>query len=90
MSNRVLIVDDDPSFNKMLTTFLIKNGFNIISAFSSRSALDALNKGQFDLVLTDFKLPDMDGLSLITKIKTQKSKLPIILMTSYQDIRTAV
>ncbi|MEM6816810.1 MAG: sigma-54 dependent transcriptional regulator [Bacteroidota bacterium] len=90
MSNRVLIVDDDPSFNKMLTAFLIRNGFNIISAFSSRSALDALNKGQFDLVLTDFKLPDMDGLSLITKIKTQKSKLPIILMTSYQDIRTAV
>lgn len=88
--SKVLVVDDDPSFNKMLTVFLNRNQFEAISVHSSKSALEALKKHVFDLVLADFKLPDLNGLKLIECIKAEKSHLPVILMTNYRDIRTAV
>lgn len=88
--SKILVVDDDPSFNKMLTLFLNRNEFEAIPVHSSRSALEALNQHTFDLVLTDFKLPDLNGLELIEHIKEGKAQLPIILMTNYRDIRTAV
>ncbi len=87
---KILVVDDDPSFNKMLTVFLNRNQFEVISVHSSKSALEALKKNIFDLVLTDFKLPDLNGLRLIERIKAESSRLPVILMTNYKDIRTAV
>lgn len=87
---KILIVDDDPSFNSMLTAFLRRKDFDVSSVHSSTSALSSLRSGTFDLVLTDFKLPDMDGLELIRKIKRDNASLPVILITNYSDIRTAV
>ncbi|MEO9869828.1 sigma-54-dependent transcriptional regulator [Ekhidna sp.] len=87
---KILVVDDDPSFNKMLITFLIRNSFETTAAHSSQSALRALDNNSFDLVLTDYKLPDFNGLELIEKIKKKEPNLPVILMTTYSDVRTAV
>jgi two-component system response regulator HydG len=86
----ILVVDDDPTFNKMLSTFLMRNNYAVENVFSSKSALEELKNSHFDIVLTDFKLPDLDGLELIEAIKKQHPQLPIILMTTYRDIRTAV
>lgn len=89
-AKRILIIDDDPAFNAMLTGFLKRNDYATESAHSAKSAVTALGTHTFDLVLTDFKLPDMDGLELIRKIKADTPTLPVILITNYADIRTAV
>lgn len=86
----ILIVDDDPSFNSRLTSFLTRNNYKVSSVHSSGSALEALNKEKYDLVLTDFKLPGLNGLQLIQKAKQQLPELPFILITNYSDIRVAV
>jgi two-component system response regulator HydG len=87
---KLLIVDDDPSFNEMLSNYLLRNDFMVESAHSGQSALELLKNHKFDLVLTDFKLPKMNGLELIEIIKKEKAQIPVILITNYADIRTAV
>jgi two-component system response regulator HydG len=89
-SKKLLIVDDDPSFNEMLCNYLLRNHYEVESAHSAHSALELLKKHKFDLVLTDFRLPKMNGLELIEIIKKDQSQTPVILITNYADIRTAV
>jgi two-component system response regulator HydG len=90
MRQKILIVDDDPYFNKMLSAFLKRNDFEVTSVFTSMSALEYLTKESPHLILTDFILPDMDGLDLIKKVKEKRPDQLFILMTNYSDIRTAV
>lgn len=87
---KILVVDDDPAFNKMLSTFLQRNDFDVSSVHSSKSALDQIGNHNYHLILTDYKLPDLNGLELIDAIKIKSPETPIILMTNYSDIRTAV
>ncbi|RJE71533.1 sigma-54 dependent transcriptional regulator [Reichenbachiella sp. MSK19-1] len=87
---KILVVDDDPSFNEMLSSYLRRQDHEIEQAFSSQSALAAFKTKSIDLILTDFKLPDMDGLELIRIIKDEKPDMPVILITNYSDVRTAV
>lgn len=87
---KLLVIDDDPSFNKMLTGFLLRNNYQVESAHSPQSALGLLKDHVFNLVLTDFKLPGMDGIELMQEIKRIYPGTPVILITNYSDIRTAV
>ena len=86
----VLIVDDDPTFCLMLKAFLENNGFTVKEVFSAGSGLKALSQASFDMVLTDFRLPDKDGIQLLNEIRKEWPGLPVILMTRYAEIRTAV
>ena len=90
MSLKILVVDDDPYFNKMLSAFLKKNNFDVTSVLTANSAMEYLKSEKTHLILTDFLLPDMDGLDLIKKIKEKHQDQLFILMTNYSDIRTAV
>jgi two-component system, NtrC family, response regulator HydG len=87
---KILIVDDDPAFNKMLTNFLQRQDFSVDAVHTSTNALLLLKEKIYDLVITDYKLPDFDGIELIKKIKASYPSTPIILITNYSDIRTAV
>lgn len=89
MSN-ILLVDDDATFCVMLRTFLEKKGFKVKVAFSFNEGLKALKDYVFDIVLTDIRLPDNDGLELLTQVKAKQPQTPVILMTGYGDIRSAV
>jgi two-component system response regulator HydG len=86
----VLIVDDDPAFNKMLGSYLERKNYSVQAAHSADSAIKLLDQKKPDLVLTDFKLPGTNGLELISIIKERSPGLPVILITNYSDIRTAV
>jgi two-component system, NtrC family, response regulator HydG len=90
MSYKILVVDDDPYFNKMLSAFLERNNFDVTSVLTADSAAEYLKSETTDLILTDYILPDMDGLDLIKKIKENHQDQTFILMTNYSDIRTAV
>lgn len=86
----VLVVDDDPTFCLMLKALLENNGFTVKEVFNAESGLKALGQAAFDLVLTDFRLPDKDGIQLLNEIRKSWPGLPVILMTRYAEIRTAV
>lgn len=87
---KILLVDDDTTFCLMLKTWLIKKGFQAEEAYSAESALKKLKTGDFDVVLTDLRLPDKDGIFLLKNIKRLYSDIQVILMTGYADIYTAV
>jgi two-component system response regulator HydG len=87
--SKILIVDDDPFFNKTLSNYLRRFDYSIETSSSSENALEVLKTETFDLVITDYRLPKMNGLELIEKIKTHWNT-PVILITNYSDIRTAV
>lgn len=90
MQYSILVVDDDPHFNKMISRFLERNGYAVDSVLSSKSALESIKNNTPDLLLTDFKLPDLNGLELMEMIKAKNPDQTMILMTNYSDIRTAV
>lgn len=87
---KILLVDDDTTFCLMLKTWLIKKGFAVEDAFSAESALKRLQSESFDVVLTDLRLPDKDGIFLLKSIKKCYAGTQVILMTGYADIHTAV
>jgi two-component system response regulator HydG len=87
---RILVIDDDPTFCTMLKTFLTNKGFSVKEAFSAAESLKAIRLEQFDIALSDFRLPDKDGLELLKDIRQLKPKLPVIIMTRYADIRVAI
>lgn len=87
---KVLIIDDDPAFCLMLKTFLTKNDFDAERVLSARESLKTLKEDTFDIVLTDFRLPEKDGIELLKEIKQINPYIPVILMTGYGDIKTAV
>lgn len=87
---RILIVDDDPTFSLMLKSYLSNKGFEISEVYTAWKALKLVKDEKFDVILTDFRLPDFDGLELIGEIQKVEPEIPIILMTRYGDIRSVV
>ncbi len=87
---KILIIEDDVSFCLMMKTFLSKKGFQVFNAFSFKEAAVLLNTETVDLVLTDVRLPDSDGIEILKFIKNINPAIQVILMTGYTDIKTAV
>ena len=86
----ILIVEDDITFSLMLTTWLGKKGFVVRSSSSVSDAKRRLGEEAFDLVISDLRLPDCDGIDLLKWLKSTHPSLPLIMMTSYAEIQTAV
>ena len=86
----ILIVEDDITFSLMLTTWLGKKGFVVRSSSSVSDAKRRLGEEVFDLVISDLRLPDSGGIDLLKWLKSTHPSLPLIMMTSYAEIQTAV
>lgn len=86
----ILIVEDDITFSLMLTTWLGKKGFVVRSSSSVSDAKRRLGEEAFDLVISDLRLPDSDRIDLLKWLKNTHPSLPLIMMTSYAEIQTAV
>lgn len=89
-NENILIVDDDPKANQLLTRFLEIEGYTVSSAKDGRVALETFNDGKFDLVLTDMKMPHMDGIELLKHIKNQDPNVIGVVVTGFASIDTAV
>ncbi|GGF19538.1 sigma-54-dependent transcriptional regulator [Flavobacterium limi] len=87
---KILLIEDDISFCKLLERFLVKKAFDVTIAFSAEEARSYIKKESFDLILTDLRLPDADGIVLMSEFKTAYPQIPVILMTGYSDVNTAV
>lgn len=87
---RILIVEDDASFATMLKGFLVKNNFECDNASNGMMALRKLNEKSFDIILSDLKMPDLDGLDLLKEIKKKDHDCSVIIMTNYAHIKSAV
>ncbi len=91
MKQKILIVEDDLSFGTMLQSWMGKNGYDAVLTLSVEQAKKAMEKKTaFQLVLTDLRLPDGDGIMLFSWIKEQKIVPPVIIMTSYGEVQSAV
>lgn len=80
---RILVVDDDRRMAKTLADIFRTGGYDTEAANSGREALDKVQKGHFDCVLTDIKMPDINGVELCRAIKATRPDLPVVLMTAY-------
>ena len=87
---RLLIVDDDLDICLLLKKFLTKHKFEVETRHNAKEALDVLKKEKFDLVLTDFRLPDDTGVNLLQKIKVINPAIAVIIITGYSDVKIAV
>lgn len=87
---KILIIDDDKDLCFVLKRFLSKHGFEVIEATSGKAALEILESVEPDLILCDFRLEDMSGSSILKKIKEKNPSVPVIIITGYSNIKTAV
>jgi len=88
---KILVVDDEASIREMLQKGLSQMGkFNVETAQNGAEAIEKIEKEIYDLVLTDLKMPEMDGLELLKNIKGTRPEVMVILMTAYGSIETAV
>lgn len=90
MPYSILIVEDDLTFATMLKTWLGKKGFLVDTAGNSARARKQLDAQPYNLVLSDLRLPDQDGISLLAWMKEHGHQIPLIIMTGYADIQSAV
>ena len=90
MSKKILIVDDDVAFGVMLRTWFQKRGWEVSLASSLDGALHEQGLAQYDLILSDLRLPDGDGIMFLTELREKKIMTPFIIMTGYADVQTAV
>ena len=90
MTPSILIIEDDLTFATMLKTWLGKKGFEVDTAGSSSRAKKQLSARSYDLILSDLRLPDQDGIHLLAWLRSQSCTTPFIIMTSYAEIQTAV
>ncbi len=87
---KILIIDDDNYICDLLVNYLKNNGYEAVGTLSGSTGMKLFGKDNFDLVLCDFRLPDSDGLKMLGKLKSMKPSIPVIIMTAYADIKTAV
>ena len=86
----ILIVEDDLTFSTMLKTWLGKKGFDVETAGTCAKARKLITSEEFSLILSDLRLPDQDGMQLLTWMRELDINTPFIMMTSYGEIQNAV
>lgn len=86
----ILIVDDEKNYPLILSAVLQEEGFETLTANSGKQALEIIENSDVDLVITDMKMPSMDGIELLERIKEKDPEIPVIMMTAYATVEKAV
>jgi len=90
MKSKILIVDDDPAQRKMLHTVLGEESYDVCEAQDGLAAVASVEEAFFDLILLDIRMPRMDGIEALGRIRQLSPGIPVILMTAYASLDTAV
>ncbi|MBP7033698.1 MAG: sigma-54-dependent Fis family transcriptional regulator, partial [Syntrophobacterales bacterium] len=86
----ILVVDDDPYMRTSLTDCLVSCGYCVETAVDGVDALSRFRKGAFEMVITDIRMPRMGGLDLLKELKGRAPEIPVIVITAYGTVNTAV
>src|ERR1700678_1717304 len=86
----ILIVEDEPKMRRLLELNLAEDGMTTLSAGDAEAGLKLLRENSVNLVVTDLKLPGMSGLDFLHAIKRQHAALPVVVMTAFGTVETAV
>lgn len=89
-SHKALVIDDEPVVCQSLRKILTKQSFNVEEAFSSESAETKLQNKEYDLIFVDLKMPGKDGMEMLLSIKAKYPNTPVIMITGYASIETAI
>jgi CheY-like chemotaxis protein len=87
---RILVIDDEEILHVSLRRTLGRQGHHVDAVLSGPEGLQLLQNNEYDLVITDLMMPDMDGIELLECMETQNIKVPVLMITGYPSIRTAV
>jgi DNA-binding response OmpR family regulator len=87
---RILVVEDDEEMNEMLECTLQSQGYNVSTAYNGQQAIDRCKQEAFDLIITDVRLPGMDGVEMLGKIKKIQPRLKSIVITGYASEDTPI
>ena len=90
MKPRLLVLDDEQHMVDILAMVLRREGYEVVTHISSQAALAALESEPFDLLITDLKMPDVDGLGVLKHARTACPELPVILITAHATVDTAI
>ncbi|HLG03431.1 MAG TPA: sigma-54 dependent transcriptional regulator [Bacteroidia bacterium] len=88
--HKVLVIDDDMDICNLLERFLSKNGFAVKTAYSATTALPLIKEDTFDVVLSDFRLGNVDGKEILKMVKEKDPTTQVIIITGYSDVKIAV
>jgi excisionase family DNA binding protein len=87
---KILVVDDEEPVRNLISRALIEAKYDVDTATDGPSALDRLRAADYDLLITDLKMPGMDGLSVIREVRRQQADLPIIIITGFSSEASAI
>jgi len=90
MEDRILIVDDEELICRLLAQKLTSEGYSCVTAYNGREALSRFYKGTFSLIISDIKMPEMDGIELLKRVRSLNPKMMVIMVTAYPEIDLAV
>lgn len=88
MVKKILVVDDEANIREIISEFLQTLGYEVVEAEDGNQAIKECGRKEFDLVITDIRMPNMNGLDLLKNLKKVIPDLPIILMTGYQPSKS--
>ena len=87
---KILIAEDDSELRQLFSHVLIKNGYSVTGVCNGKEALDALEKGYYDLIISDIMMPEMDGYELVSSLRTAGYSIPVMMITAkdaFDDMR---
>ena len=87
---KILIAEDDSELRQLFSHVLIKNGYSVTGVCNGKEALDALDKGYYDMIISDIMMPEMDGYELVSSLRTAGYSIPVMMITAkdaFDDMR---
>src|SRR5688572_25023010 len=87
---RLMIIDDEPNVARVLSTFFTREGWRVQTHNSPSQALEAMAESDVDVVVTDLRMPEMSGTELLSAMRQQGYRAPLLVVTAYGTIDSAV
>lgn len=88
--NRILVVDDEDALRTVLSSELEGEGYHVRSAADGQEAIDILGGQEFDLILLDIKMPNVDGFEVLKFVKDRQPKTKVVMLTGFADLKNAI